>query len=58
MPYYQEGQELSLPRVEQVLKLLKQTYERHLCTNTFTGIISWVLTLELRVLKPQRLYSG
>jgi hypothetical protein len=38
--------------------LLKQTYERHLRTNTFTGIFSWVLTLEGQSIRAFHGVSG
>jgi hypothetical protein len=47
MSYYKEGHEIYVPRVEEVLKMTQITYERHLCTNTFTEITSWVLTLKV-----------
>jgi hypothetical protein len=35
-----------------------KTYERHLCTNTFTGLTFWVLTLEGRSFQGIPVYSG
>jgi hypothetical protein len=39
MSYYQKGYETYFSRVEKgALDELTKSYERHMCTNTFTGL--------------------